>query len=329
MKRKKICLFIFIFLLLVGTALAASHLPEGLLKIQEENARLAKDFLSNISFFIAFLAGITTILSPCILPFLPAFFSITFKEKRDITKMTGIFFMGFTLVFVSVGLLAVVAGKTFVSLIPDTRILIPLAGGTLVGLGILAFFGKGFSGFISQKKRSHDNLGIFGYGILFAIGWSACTGPILMGILLMASFFGNFFTATYLMIAYSLGVFMPLLLLSVYFDRSNLSKSKWLRGKSFKLKILNKRVDLHTNSMIAGSLFVITGLIFIFFEGTKSINGFNMFGLRTYFYNWQNLFMENPLLANVIGIGLLSIVTFILFKHIKRGKGNKNDLSKM
>ncbi|MEK6845257.1 MAG: cytochrome c biogenesis protein CcdA, partial [Nanoarchaeota archaeon] len=82
----------FLFLIIAAPALAQSVLPLGLQKIIAYNQQVTLDFSVKISFLIAFLAGMLGILSPCILPFLPAYFSYTFKEKKNITKMTLVFF---------------------------------------------------------------------------------------------------------------------------------------------------------------------------------------------------------------------------------------------
>ena len=82
MERKTFFLFLFIFIIisLTGSVIADSHLPIGILKSIEHNKSLAQDVLQNVSFFLAFLAGMTSLVSPCILPLLPAYFAITFIQ---------------------------------------------------------------------------------------------------------------------------------------------------------------------------------------------------------------------------------------------------------
>src|SRR3989344_4876783 len=100
----KLFIFIFLIFLLSFSVIATSHLPAGLLKAQEANQKLASDYLETMTIALVFLAGLTSIFSPCILPLLPAFFAYTFKEKKNITKMTSVFFLGFSLSFIVLGL---------------------------------------------------------------------------------------------------------------------------------------------------------------------------------------------------------------------------------
>ena len=96
-------------LLLVLFSLAtfvSAEIPIGLQRIIDYNNNITIDFAARASFFIAFVAGMLGMLSPCILPFIPAYFSYTFKEKKNITLMTLVFGSGFSLVFVAMGIIA-------------------------------------------------------------------------------------------------------------------------------------------------------------------------------------------------------------------------------
>src|SRR3989338_10451524 len=306
-KTNKLFVLIIGVIILSSLAYPASELPPGLLKIQEYNAALAQKFLQDLSFVIAFLAGMTSILSPCILPLLPAYFAITFKEKKRITLATFIFFIGFALVFVLMGILATLTGKGLTSVFKNINWLVPSVGIVLVIFGTMIFLGKVFLGFNIKRKIRTDATGIFLSGTFFAIGWTACTGPILSGVLLMTSTFRNYATASYMMFAYSLGIFVPLFILSFFYDKIHLDKVSWL-NKETVIKIANKKFNTSIPNIIAGLLFVFIGLIFIIFRGTGDFNSLQMFGLRQFFYSWKNLFIENFQIFNAIGI-----VIFLVF----------------
>src|SRR3989338_7839612 len=143
MEKNNKLLVLAVGIILLSSLVYAVELPTGLLKIQEYNTGLAQKFMQNVSFIIAFLAGITTILSPCILPLLPAYFAITFKEKKRITLATFIFFLGFALVFVLMGILATLTGKGLTSVFKNINWLIPSVGIVLVIFGTMIFLGKG------------------------------------------------------------------------------------------------------------------------------------------------------------------------------------------
>src|SRR3989338_4402505 len=198
MSRKII--FILLFLLVINIVFA--QLPENLVKAQEYNKQVAQDSLKNISFIVAFLAGMLSILSPCTYAILPAFFSYTFKEKKEITKMTLLFFLGSATVFVSLGLLAAAIGETLASIQFNYPVLPTIGGLFLIFFGIMTFFGKGFSSFIQSQSTSTDSLGIFLFGMFFVLGWTACLGPILASILLIASLLQNYVYAALLLFFY-------------------------------------------------------------------------------------------------------------------------------
>jgi len=301
----------------VPLAVSQLELPDNIIKIKDYNREYAKDFLTKISIPIVFIAGILSILSPCILPILPAFFSYTFKEKKQITKMTLIFFLGFALAFVSLGIIAVVVGKTTIILFQSKiDFLILAAGILLIILGVMSILGKGFHGIIKQKRLRNDAIGVFVFGIFFALGWSACLGPIISGILLMIAVIGNFFTGIYLMFFYSLGIFIPFFVLSFVYDKYNLSKSKFIEGKE--IKIFNRKIN--STNLLSGLLLIIIGFVFVIFRNTQIINNFDPFDLKQYFFKFQGFLLERPSLFNIIGITTLMIFVYLMWKSLKAKK---------
>jgi cytochrome c-type biogenesis protein len=310
--------------LLAINVIADSHLPIGILKAQEYNNELAGDIFKNVSFFIAFLAGITTILSPCVLPLLPAYFAITFKERKKITLATSMFFIGFSIIFVIMGLLATLTGKTLITVFDSIDWIVPIAGALLIFFGIMIFLGKGFAGLSVGKKMESNWKGLLASGGLFAIGWTACIGPILSGVLLMVATFNNYGTAVGLMLFYSLGVFVPLFILSFFYNKLHLERIKFLK-KKMTIKIGKKEFYTTYPNLIAGIMFVLLGIIFIVFRGTWIVNGFNMFGLRQYFYNWQNIFLENSGTFNIVGFILFAVFVTLLGHFIYKELRNAGD----
>mgnify|MGYP001587698709 CR=1 FL=1 len=86
---------------LVAGSVLALELPDNLKKVKDYN----KSQAGSLSFLVAFLGGILSLLSPCVLPVLPAFFAYSFREERNITKVTLAFFLGMSLVFIIFGVL--------------------------------------------------------------------------------------------------------------------------------------------------------------------------------------------------------------------------------
>ena len=302
---------------------AQQELPVGLQKIIDYNIKSTTDFSVKISFFIAFVAGILGILSPCILPFLPAYFSYTFKEKKNITKMTVVFFLGFSLVFVILGVIAGFIGEQSLVIIQKSW-LVTIAGIYMVILGIITLFGKKLCSYIRLPSRGKDDVpGMFLFGMSFAGGWTACLGPILAGILGIGAILGNIGYSAILLFFYSLGNLIPLFILSMFYDRLNIGKSRFIQGKIFRFSIMGKEYYIHSTNLISGLLFLAIGIFLIVNKGTAIINTFDIFGTKAYFYLLQNKLL-NWRYANIasIAIFLLFIIIFCFFawKYLRRNK---------
>jgi|TARA_B100001971_G_scaffold68437_1_gene62997 cytochrome c-type biogenesis protein len=321
-KTKKLLIF-FIFLVIISSyVFAQSEIPIGLQRIIDFNKQSTMDFAVKISFFVAFVAGILGILSPCILPFLPAYFSYTFKEKKNITKMTLVFFLGFSTVFVAMGLIAGYIGERSLMIVQSSW-LVSIAGLFLIVLGVMSLLGKGFSSFIKfHHKFKNDVIGTFLFGVFFAIGWTACLGPILGGILGIGAILHNMFYSGLLLFFYSLGNLVPLFLFSVFYDKFKLSESKLIKGKMFKFSVLGKEFNVHSTNLISGSLFIIIGSILIIFKGTAIFNTWDFLGTKQYFYSFQDLLIDWKY-ANILGVTIFALFVVIVGRFLWKNKNKK------
>jgi cytochrome c-type biogenesis protein len=296
-------------------------LPPGVEAIQEYNQRYAQEFLQTVSIPLVFLAGILSIISPCILPLIPAFFSYTFKEKKKITKMTLTFFVGFSMIFVIMGMIAGYLGESLTVLRGDITYLVAIAGIGLVFFGLLAFLGRGFSSFIKvNRKTESDFIGVFLMGIFFAIGWSACLGPIIGGILLIVGLLGSVAYGALLLFVYSLGIMAPLLIISLFYDRLNLENNRFIKGREVRFRIAGKKIITHTTEMLSGFLLIGLGLFFIVFGGTAIVNTLSPIGSSVLFNQLQHTLIETPMIGNIIGAALLIIVVLLLVKFSRSRK---------
>jgi cytochrome c-type biogenesis protein len=296
-----------------------NNLPDGLRKILDYNNEQANYYLKNISFIVAFLAGILSILNPCTLAIMPAFFAYTFKEKKNITKMTLAFFLGFMPVFVALGVIATFLGKSISMFQQSNRLLVTIAGIFIIVFGLMILFGKGFAFIKIRNKVRKDALGIFLLGMFFAIGWTACLGPILVGILLIASVLGNYFYSVILMLFYSLGLFVPIFLISFLFDKYDLSNNKFIKGKEFEFKAFGKNIAIHSTNMISAVLLIAIGLIFLIYGSTAVINNLGLGGLTSTIYLWQESLISMEFL-NIIGVTILLGFLFLLWKFLTKKK---------
>lgn len=179
---------------------------------------------------IAFLAGLVSFVSPCVLPLVPAYLSLltgrTLEQLQDSqgnARMRALavghalaFIGGFTLVFVALGLTASALGGALAA----NRVLIAQIGGCIVVVLGLQMMGMLRIPFLMMDTRKHVQAESRTYwasalvGIAFAAGWSPCIGPILAGILAIASQARNG-EAALLLLVYSLGLAVPFFITAV------------------------------------------------------------------------------------------------------------------
>ena len=181
-----------------------------------------------MEFFIAFLEGIITFISPCLLPMLPIYLSYfagnqSQEDSRAATARTlrnalG-FVLGFTLVFVLMGALAGTLG----GLLRRHQTIVNLITGAIV-----VFFGLNFLGVVKlQLFRGGSNalagreLGFFSavlFGMVFSIGWTPCVGAFLGSALMLASQQGQASTGILMLLCYSAGLGIPFVASALLLD---------------------------------------------------------------------------------------------------------------
>lgn len=184
---------------------------------------------------IAFLAGVLSFLSPCILPLILPYISLIsgvsissiksgvvgVNERVKIVISTFYFVIGFTFVFIVFGVVAGQVGGFLVSL-KDVLgrvagVIIVLFGLHLLGILKIPFldYEKRISSFSPDKANFFTS---FVMGLLFAFGWTPCIGPILGAIIGIAFYGGDVAYGALLLGVYSLGLAIPFFIVSIFVD---------------------------------------------------------------------------------------------------------------
>ncbi len=207
---------------------------------------------SHISFGVAFLAGLASFLSPCVLPLVPIYlaqlvghsvYQSADRQQERTPRLTTflhamMFVLGFTLAFVALGATA----STLGSFLRTYQLLLRQIGGV-----VLVIFGLHLTGILKLsvfywQKRIDYRPGRPSYpaslliGLIFAIGWTPCVGLILGPILGLAANAATLRQGVLLLLFYSLGLGLPFLLMGLGLDQ--LSKVlTWLKPHLGKIEI--------------------------------------------------------------------------------------------
>ena len=176
-----------------------------------------------MQYVIAFLEGIITFISPCLLPMLPIYISYFAGggERSTGKTLKGAlgFVFGFTVVFVALGALAGTVG----SFLREYQTAVNVVSGLIV-----IFFGLNFLGVFklnlfrgSRYSVNTDHMGFFSallFGIIFSVGWTPCVGAFLGSALMLASQQAHVIEGMLMLLAYSLGLGIPFVLSAVLID---------------------------------------------------------------------------------------------------------------
>ncbi|HVO11816.1 MAG TPA: cytochrome c biogenesis protein CcdA [Vicinamibacteria bacterium] len=221
---------------------------------------------SSVSLAAAFLAGLFSFISPCVLPIVPGYLSFISGVNvaqwkaggapRDLVRRVAltslVFVLGFSTVFVTLGAAATLVG----TLLQEHKRTLGMIGGALVivlGLHTAGVFKIRW--LLSEKRASVQEkpLGLVGayvVGLAFAFGWTPCIGPILGAILLYASQQETVTQGVVLLAAYSAGLGIPFLLSALAVN--------WFFKASAGL-----RRSMHAVEVVSGVLLVGVGLLLV------------------------------------------------------------------
>ena len=211
---------------------------------------------------IAVLAGLVTFISPCVLPLVPGYLgyvSGTAATKTRVIAGSVLFVLGFSVVFVSLGVLAGTAGLLFMA----NNSWVQLVLGALVVLFGLALIGQ--FGFMQRtiKLPFSPRIGLLGaplLGVVFAFGWTPCIGPTLSAVLVLASDSSDPLRGGVLATAYSLGMGLPFIAIAAGFSWATKS-------------VAFVKKHLRAFNLVGGGLLVLIGILL-------------MTGLWTRFNSW-------------------------------------------
>lgn len=218
----------------------------------------------DVSYLGAFLGGLLSFVSPCVLPLVPPYLGflggVTFEQlersegvaRRRIFIGASLFVLGFATVFVAMGLGATAIGQAIVKYFDILSI---VAGAIIIvfGLHLLGVFRIGL---LFREARFHVGGGsatlwtAYLVGLAFAFGWSPCVGPILAPILTFAAAKESLAEGGVLLGCYALGMGLPFLAAA--------AAAPWF------LSVMKRaRPWLRHIERVLGVILVVTGVLFV------------------------------------------------------------------
>ncbi len=208
-----------------------------------------------MNYFIAFLEGIITFISPCLLPMLPIYVSFFAGQNGDHKRKTTIinsigFVLGFTIMFVILGAFAGAIG----GILKEYHTIVNLVSGIIVILFGLNFMEVIRIPYLSSNHQIRLDTGKTGFlssllfGIIFSVGWTPCVGAFLGSALMLAASSKESITGIMMLLCFSIGLGIPFIISAVILDRLK-STFQFIKNH---YRIIN---------LISGILLVIVGFL--------------------------------------------------------------------
>lgn len=226
---------------------------------------------AEITYWLAFTAGILSFASPCVLPLIPSYITyitgLSFSQLEEAhpnakVRLTVLlhslcFILGFSVVFVLLGAIAGIASNRLQIYLHEGLEWVERIGGLLIFLFGVHLTGLFHFGVLLGEKRVHLHkkpsgfIGTFIVGVAFAAGWTPCIGPILASILMVAATSGHIGEGVALLSVYSLGLGVPFLLSGLLFHH-------------FLVAFKRFRKYIRLVEIITGAMLIAVGIMLMF-----------------------------------------------------------------
>lgn len=219
----------------------------------------------NLTLAGAFLGGVLTLLSPCSVMLLPAFFAYAFTSTGALLARTGVFFLGLATALVPLGLLAGTVGAW----VSQNRFeLVTGASIVVIVLGLLLLSGVPLPGLMRQRgPENASGIAVFALGAVYGLA-GVCAGPLLGAALSFAAFGANAVFGGVVLLVFAAGMTLPLLLLGLLWNRIPAVRAL-VRPRELRI---GKWRNAWTN-VIGGLLTVAIGVVLLVTRGTTTLGG--------------------------------------------------------
>ncbi len=264
----------------------------------------------DIGLAASLFGGVLSLLSPCSVMLLPAFFSFAFSSPGKLMANTGIFYLGLISTLVPMGVLA----GSFGSLLSNNRtLLIQIAAVVVIIFGLLQLLGVPMPGMRAGAETAGTSpVAVYILGTVYGLA-GACTGPILGSVLAIAAVGENALYGGIMLAVFALGMVVPLLLLSFIWSRFRKVQA-WLRPKSVKIG----RWQNTWTGIIGGVFSIAIGVLLLVSDGLSEVSilgASDQLAVESWVLGWARSISNWIVVAAAV---LVLIAVFVVRRFAKR-----------
>lgn len=219
----------------------------------------------DIGFAGALLGGVLTLLSPCSVMLLPAFFSYAFERPTVLVARTGVFFLGLLTTLVPLGVLAGTLGA-FVT--RHREAVISVAAIIVIALGVLMIVGRGLP-FLRTRRAAEgtSTAAVYALGTVYGLA-GVCAGPLLGAVLTLAGLGGSALYGGLVLVCFAAGMALPLFVLALLWGRMPFV-ARLVRPRELRIGPLRTT----WTGLVSGVVTIAIGVLLLATNGTADLGG--------------------------------------------------------
>ncbi|MEB4615277.1 cytochrome c biogenesis CcdA family protein [Leucobacter sp. M11] len=264
----------------------------------------------DIGYAGALFGGLLSLLSPCSVMLLPAFFAYAFVSPAKLIARTGLFLLGLLATLVPLGIFSGTLG----ALVTEHRsVLVAVAASGVILMGVVQLLGIPMPSFARKGGADPDAtsaVSVFLLGAVYAVA-GVCTGPILGSVLMMAALGGSPAYGAILLALYAVGMALPLFALAAVWRKMGDRGRAWLRPKTLSIG----RWQNSWIMIISGTLSIGVGLLLLLTDGTAGIGSLIPIGAQYRAESWVSVTgSQIPNAVFLIGAIVLAGLVFAAVK---------------
>lgn len=260
----------------------------------------------------AFLGGLLTLLSPCSVLLLPAFFSYAFTSLGAMASRTAVFYLGLITTLVPLGLLAGGLGAVIAG---HRELLIGIASLLVIVLGLIQLLGVPVPGLArAGRLTGTSGLAVYLLGTVYGVA-GICAGPILGSVLAVAAIGGSALYGGVVLLVFAAGMVLPLFVLALLWER--------IPGLQRILRPRELRIGPWRNTwtaVIGGVVTVVLGVLLVVTDGTLSAPG--LLDATSQVDLEAQVLASAQHVPDLVAVGVAVVVLAVVWL-IQRGRGSR------